>query len=139
MLPKFLSGGLPGRGYHCHRRRRSVNDLGRGALDPVVPGTQAKLVHDAAHMIRIVPDAVALLDGGRETRGGPAVIGETGRPGDCAEELRNALLLFQVEAAGPAGGSTLAKRLHARTVQRAMPARCRSPAHPKFACDLGLS
>src|ERR1700722_15543233 len=99
--------------------------------------TQAKLVHNAANVVRIVAYPVAFIDGGRETHGGPPVVAETSGTGAVAEKLRSPPLLFHAEAAGPAGGSTLVKRLHTLTVERAIPARGRSPAHPKFACDLG--
>src|SRR5580658_4482148 len=135
---EHLRRRLLGRYRRGHRNRWREDHLRRGARLRTMPCTQAELVHYSAHMVRIVADAIAHLDGRSEARGSPAVVGKASGAGAGTEKIRDALLLFQVEAARPARGSTLTQRLHALTMQRAMPARCRSPAHPKFTCDLGL-
>ena len=56
----------------------------------------------------------------------------------CVEYFDDALTLFPAEATGSTGGATFAQRIHAPAMQRAVPPRGGSPAHPKFTGDLRL-
>src|SRR6185312_13763587 len=105
------SGRLLYRDRRGDTRAGSI-DLRRRSGDRARPRTQAKLMHDAAYMVGIVTDAVAHLHGCGEARSGPASVTETGSAGAIAIDLSAALLLFLIEATGPAGSSPFVQRLH---------------------------